>query len=850
MHLSFLKSAYGMRAVKTFTSDGVQAYPQIKRFDSTEYELENTPKGLRQKTQICQEQAAEGACMLKGYLTRPLVNESRAGMVDREAPTDNLILDIDGIVLPDTTVPGTLDRSSIQVLAEKVVQELPTCFRNTSYIVHASSSMGMKGNKVCLHLDFMLAAPVQPQALKEYVVYLNHALPVFNQNFSLSASGTALRFPLDRTVVDNSHLIFLGHPEFVGEVQNPIPDAGDRIFFVEKNNAAIAIGDEITEHADATKNQRANDKKVNELRMLAGLPKRQEKVTRTNINGQAIHVVTNPESCAMAFASDNGDFVAYNVNGGDSGGYFVLKYKPAVVRNFKGEPNFLFEFADPETYQWHLETFIGSKSTGGDQETSNTPPMPMVFRDEASNAYYNALIDTGTGRISRIAKASREGLPDWMVQYEGVMPDNVPIWNYEFQPHRHEIVSFRERFINKYLPSPYMMPRDLPESMTALCIDTAYMIGDDCPMIAELILHVLGRDMTLFGPFLNWLAAAFQTRDKLTTAWVLQGTQGTGKGVLFEDVITPLVGTGVDESQPYATKVRIENVEDQFNQWMECALFIAFDEFRLSDSPKSQRLFNKIKSMISETSQPVRGMRENLRNVRSYSNYLIFSNDQDVIYVPEGDRRFNIAPRQEVKLSTVWADQADIIEHVIPRELSAFALHMQHFDIDLASARTAIENAAKREMRRVSRTTIEDFVDAVQTGNLEFFLPIMEMPYQAPGAGYVLPAQTLLKEAIRDYNKRGQRLSIEQLRVLYVAFIGPSDNSTKFGKMVSRYGLNSHRIRVGKTVTRGFIIDWNLHDNAIDDIKERYLDSIDQRFGDNVPDEYRNVVPMKQDSPQ
>ncbi|QIB67123.1 primase-helicase family protein [Kineobactrum salinum] len=90
--------------------------------------------------------------------------------------------------------------------------------------------------------------------------------------------------------------------------------------------------------------------------------------------------------------------------------------------------------------------------------------------------------------------------------------------------------------------------------------------------------------------------------------------------------------------------MRLENIEDQFNQWVECALFVAFDEFRLEDSAQSKRLFNKIKSTISETMEPIRGMRENLRNVRTYTNYFFFSNDKDVMYLPADDRRFNVSP--------------------------------------------------------------------------------------------------------------------------------------------------------------------------------------------------------------
>jgi hypothetical protein len=212
------------------------------------------------------------------------------------------------------------------------------------------------------------------------------------------------------------------------------------------------------------------------------------------------------------------------------------------------------------------------------------------------------------------------------------------------------------------------------------------------------------------------------------------------------------------------------------------------------------------------------------------------------MYLPEDDRRFNVGDRQNVKLNKLWPNEAYVINHILPQELALFGLHIQHFLIDRVKARSVLQTEGKIAMREVSRTTIEDFVHAVKHGDLEFFLPIMDMPYQAPGAGYVLPAQTTMKEFIRDFDGKVQKLSIESLRILYVAFIGPSDNSNKFGKMLGKYGLPSARIRFGKVVGRGFYVQWNLNENNIEDLRERYLDAADHSFGTNLEPE--KVVPL------
>ena len=828
MKLSFLRSSNGRAAVKRFTKKGVDSYPNIRNFDSSDVELTDDIAGLHEKNKLCRQAAAVGACMLKGYLNQPLDNESRAGKVDREAKTNNLILDIDGIELDGMIVKPPLVQTDIQALAKAVIAKLPDCFHNVTYICHASSSMGMKGNAICLHLDFMLDNYVSPQALKEYVVWLNFNCSMFDNNQSLSASKTALRFALDRTVVDNSHLIFMGNPIFEAGVENPIPDPSDRIFIIEGGRHEVDIVPELSKATDSVAIRKTIETKITALRAMEGLPKTNEKITQLRVDGYTTNVVVNPEAVQMAFAQDNGQFVAYNVNGGDSSGYYVMKHKPSIVYNFKGEPNFLFEKADPQAYEWHLNTFIGNQE-GGSSEAS-TPPLPLVFRDESSNSYYNALIDTTNGGISKIARASREGLADWMAQYEAVMPENVPIWNFEFDPHREAKVSFEERFINKYVPSKYMQKSALPEGITALNYDTSPFLTQDCPRITELIMHVCAGDLMCFKHFVNWLASALQTKDKLLTAWVFQGTQGTGKGVLFDEIITPLVGHGVDETQVYAPQMLLESLEAEFNQFTECALFIGLNEFRLKDSKQSERLLNKIKSMITEKRQSVRGMRENHRMVRSYSNFILFSNDHDVIYIQEGDRRFNIAPRQEYKLHSIWPNAADVIENEIPTELELFAKHMLNFEIDLVSAKTVLENEAKAEMRITSRTSVEDFVKAYKEGDLDFFLPILDMPVDPMNTSYVRPAQTLMKTFLMEYGDDSSKVTVEELRILYNAFIGKSENSIKFSKMMNRYGLTSRKVRIRGQSTRGFVNRWLLHDNDIEGLRMLYLSANDLAF--------------------
>ncbi len=91
-------------------------------------------------------------------------------------------------------------------------------------------------------------------------------------------------------------------------------------------------------------------------------------------------------------------------------------------------------------------------------------------------------------------------------------------------------------------------------------------------VINKIIDHVLGNDMATLDHFYNWLATIIQFKTRAGTAWVLQGTQGTGKGLLMHNILTPLFGY-----ENVAAK-RMEELESQFTEFMENKFIVFIDE--------------------------------------------------------------------------------------------------------------------------------------------------------------------------------------------------------------------------------------------------------------------------------
>lgn len=814
MKLTFLEGYKPL--VKRFTSQGVDSYPQVKKVTSHTFEIENDPPGLREKYKLVQKHAAAGCGLLKGSLIRDLVKESRAGMTSDEAPAYNIVMDIDGVRPIDLEMGAPFNADKIRTLSEYFVAWLPACFHRASYIVHASASLGTKPGVFSIHLDFLLKTPIPVQILKDYLTWLNFALPQFEQELTLTATGTALRYKLDRTLADNSRIIYIGHPVFE-EVDDPIPNTDDRLMLVEKMHHCVDLAEEI-KAMDAGKIQRLTRAKITYLRQSAGLPESKEHRTTARINGHMISVVTNPDNMYLTLSYEKGPFVYYNINGGDSNAYFVYKNNPQVVYNFKGEPNFLFERADPETYKKHLEMF-GFGNTPGNapatetedtEEKAEALTIPLVFRDKGTDRFYNAMFNTGINELVEVNSVSGEkGCLSWMKEHNGIPPEIIPSVDYVFAPNDERRIDLSGRFINRFIPSELMLnPAEIDDKYKGTTYGYAGNMAELCPTIHKLTNSICGNGQLEVEHFINWLAFLVQEKDKTQTAWLFHGVQGTGKGVFLYNVLMPIVG------ENNAVARGVGDIEEQYNSWLQETLLVAFDEFSIQHMKNKTKIADKLKNWITDKLTSVRAMHTDYKTPRTYCSFLFFTNHEAPITLDSSDdRRYNVAPRQ---LTPLREQYPEIIDDLIPnleKETPLFATYLLNFKYVLKMVRVPLANNAKEELRLAGRTTNDEFCDAVRAGNFEYFLEILNVDSGQNFHDYILPAKNLLQSYIRKlYADENPATYVKDLRVFYEAIVGPVKSDAVLGKMLSRKGLSSTRqLRNGNKIAV-YDIKWDVGD--------------------------------------
>lgn len=768
MRLFFL--AAPLPLTKTFTrlptgEIDKSAYPLVKHFTSCE-EIITGPAMFHA---VLVQHAALGRCLLKGQLKRPLLEESRAG----------------GTAPLDATTWSCFDLDNARGFAtpeEFIRQVLPSAFHGTDYILQYSASAGiMPGGGLRAHLFFLHDAAFTPEAAKLFITELNLANPVLAQQLELSANGAALRYPVDRTVCQNDKLIYIAPPILGEGIIDPFgPTGPERISLVMKGRPLVSFDWRTISVPAAI--EAGVHAKINELRLLAGLNKKTPKVV---VHHDELWL-KNPDTAVVTGERQARGFTYLNINGGDSWGYYYAEANPKYLRNFKGEPIVLL--------QDFLPTYFAQVAERLSENKRVRTRVPFAFRHRETDQIWNGVYDTVHSRIEGLAACARYSLGDFFGQFEEDVPA-IDDWRFEFEPHNLTRIDFSARFCNRWEPTEYIRDTRTASEVPAT--------------INRVLWSAVGSDAECYHHLINWLAFVFQYRRKAMTAWVLHGVEGTGKGVLFHRILIPLIG------RQYCLIKQIGALDDRFNAEMQDCLLFLLDETKAESTAQGDRAIAKLRNMITEPMLEIRGMRANAQQCESFTNYLFYSNNYDAYNITPSDRRFNVAPRQETKLELVEADL-----DVIASELADFAAFLRGYQVDVQQAHRALNNEAKQRMREASQDALEQMCQAVNDGNLAYFMQYADGP--VPGTASMM-AWTNYIETMKRWLEQTEKPSVvrrEDLQTVYMYLIAPPQppGVHKFMRMLAHKNLISkaqHCATTGRTA-RGFRTQWHASPEELD----------------------------------
>jgi len=787
------------------------SYPHVRSFHSIRTKI----SGIEGLAELVKAVGDKEGCLLKGRLDKLLRAESRAGHTNASDSTQWICLDIDGLRGVDTV--------------QGFIRLLPEVFRTTSHVIQYSSSMGIVDKGLSAHVFFLLQKPVPAMVIKRWLVYQNLTIPHLMARLALTRSRVAMRYPLDVTTCQNDKLIYVAPAIRTPGVLDTFEE--ERVQLVKKRYVALKYDFEVAGHINVE--QRALEE-MDRIRENAGLAKQSHETIKIG-RVEVLKDVT--AHVGVTGIKRERGFTYLNLNGGDSWGYYHPDENPKILYNFKGEPNLDIQAVLPEYYERcvnagaelleraddsgeHNDAAVergtdsvqpddgGGEGSGDSVDDEHEPTtgdwITLVGIEGHSGGYFGVRYQPSTSTFSYTSIAQRIQVKDFCSEYGIPTPDRLNRWRvgYDFQDFGYKINN-DARFINLFDPPTYLRLEQREPN-------TKCEVPE---LIATILKHVVGGGSEAYQLFLNWLACVVQYRRSIGTAWLLSGTQGTGKGLFFTHIMMPILG------RDYVSRATLPMFEKEFNSFIEHSLLIFVDEIRLKELKQASVALSNLKQYITEDVLPVRKMRTDPFLVDNHANFVFASNHYDSMEIDPSDRRFLVAPRQEEPLSTVV--ELEGIDRRISEELEGFAQYLCNRDADLQLARSMYHSSERQRLKHLTRNASDEVADALRIGDIEFF--INEAPsVDKPGEAAI---QAKLQEPI-SYSKF-LRLVMEapdhvvniprdMLRMVWWHMTGAwFQTPTKFSKFIGRLGLQITRVRVGDSTMAGLHkVQFNVTDQA------------------------------------
>src|SRR5207248_1200889 len=120
----------------------------------------------------------------------------------------------------------------------------------------------------------------------------------------------------------------------------------------------------------------------------------------------------------------------------------------------------------------------------------------------------------------------------------------------EFDPQSKERVALDRKWINLFQASPFLLRELEPAHEMPACWDNVFK-------------HVVNKDEETYQHLVHWIAALLQFRRRLETSWLWQGTYGTGKGLIYHELLEPCLGPS------NVTIKRIDELSGQFTGFLD-----------------------------------------------------------------------------------------------------------------------------------------------------------------------------------------------------------------------------------------------------------------------------------------
>ncbi len=225
---------------------------------------------------------------------------------------------------------------------------------------------------------------------------------------------------------------------------------------------------------------------------------------------------------------------------------------------------------------------------------------------------------------------------------------------------------------------------------------------------------------------INWLSFILNTARKTRNAIALVGIQGTGKGVLQEQIIE----YAVHSDNCYTAGN--QDMTSIFNGWVENKLFLFFNEIKGNFNESSTQA-DKMKTIVTEYDLSLNDKFRKQIKIDNFANCMFFSNHDEFIQIEDEDRRYSVIKTEHRTLKKVASEDfnmdLDTYISAIRDERDSFLIEMKMIIQDKQSKSLALgllENEIKNKIKDRTNTTRERIKNKILNYDTEWFKETIE----------------------------------------------------------------------------------------------------------------------------
>ena len=339
----------------------------------------------------------------------------------------------------------------------------------------------------------------------------------------------------------------------------------------------------------------------------------------------------------------------------------------------------------------------------------------FVLKDEDTQEE-NIITPSNINRKISSLLGKRVFIGTWKDAENKVTPaEIISVTSSEYRPdfkQRFFYIQRKERkkyYLNTFTPTEYMNYTNKPQK--------------EPKTILKLLSHLVNYKEDRLYYFLNWLAYYWATFKKPQTAIVLKGTQGAGKGIFANEVITPLFG------EKQTSIITNDILESRFkaSKFMNKSFYI-FEETSKGDVKSNKDVKEFIKQIITNEVIPMEEKRITAFDVKVTAPSIFFTNEAKFLEIEPSDRRFSVFATGDKIINTDFLGfySYEALKDQIKEELADFARYLYNFDIDVNLANTPMDTPEKSAVVGLTTNSYHKFLIALKNKDLEFFDVLLE----------------------------------------------------------------------------------------------------------------------------